>query len=154
MKKPFYSITLLAIVFSVFTAACASNNEKVAEAKEELVEANKDLNEAQEHASESAAKAATVEEWKLFKIESETKIQNNKAEIARLKISLKKPGKELDAMYSESIQILEKRNKDLLAKMNDYETSQSDWATFRREFDYDMESMSKAIKDLGANNRQ
>lgn len=154
MKKSIYSIALIAVVLSVLTIACSSNNEKVADAKEELVEANKDLNEAQEHASESAAKAATVEEWKLFKIESETKIQNNEAEIQRLKISLKKPGKELDAMYSESILILEKKNEDLKAKVNNYETSQSDWATFRREFDYDMESMSKAIKDLATNNRK
>lgn len=154
MKKMIFPIAIFAIAISATTIGCANDAEKVVDAKEEVVEAKDDLAKAQEDASVNAAKAATVEEWKLFKIESETQIQNNEAEIARLKISLKKPGKELDAMYSESIMVLEKKNKDIMAKVNNYETSQSDWATFRREYDYDMGSLSQSIKDLGTNNRK
>lgn len=154
MKKSIVAIAFVALAITTISISCANDAEKVVDAKEEVVEAKDDLATAQENAAESAAKAATVEEWKLFKIESETKIQNNEAEIARLKISLKKPGGELDATYKENIAMLEKRNKDIKAKVNDYETSQSDWATFKREYDYDMESMSKAIKDMGTNNRK
>lgn len=156
-----FTIAIVAIAISATTVGCANTNEKVADAnekvadaKDDVIEAKDDLVKAKDDAAQSAAKAATVEEWKLFKIESETKIHNNEGEIERLKMSLKKPGKELDAMYSEKIAALEKKNKDLKAKVNDYETSQSDWATFKREYDYDMESLAKAMKDIGTNNRK
>ncbi|MDI9320798.1 MAG: hypothetical protein QM530_10065 [Phycisphaerales bacterium] len=154
MKKSMFTVAVVAIAISGTAVGCANNNEKVADAKQEVVEAKDDLVKAQDHAAQSAAKAASVEEWKLFKIESETKIHNNEGEIERLKIILKKPGKTLDPMYGEKIAALEKMNKDLKSKVNDYKTSQSDWATFKREYDYDMESLTKAIKDIGSNNRK
>lgn len=161
MKKSIVTIAIAAIALTSTSIGCANNAEKlvdaqeeIVEAKEEVVEAKDELATAQENAAISAAKAATVEEWKLFKIESETKIQNNEAAIARLKMSLKKPGVALEASYKERIDILEKRNQDIKAKVNDYETSQSDWASFKRAYDADMEVISKAIIDMGANNRK
>jgi hypothetical protein len=147
-------IAFVIIALSTTSIACTNDNQKLADAKAEVVEAKEDLAKANVNAAQSAEKAATVEEWKLFKIDADAKIQKNEAEIAQLKISFKKSGKELDENYVANIKALEQKNKEISAKVNDYETSQSDWAVFRRTFDSDMESIDNAIKDLRDNHRK
>ncbi|MES2477781.1 MAG: hypothetical protein V4561_01750 [Bacteroidota bacterium] len=152
MKKPILIIALSAIAVCGLSIGCANNADKLAEANQETKDAKEELANAQVDAAVSAQRAATAEEWKLFRLESDVKIQKREAEIAALKQSLRKTGGESDEINAEKILELEQRNKDLNAKINNYEASQSDWATFKREYDYDMESMSKAIQDLGTNN--
>lgn len=152
MKKSIFTIALVTLSLTTVSLSCTDNADKLAEANQEVKDTKDELADAQVNAAVSAQRAATAEEWKSFKIESETKMQKREAEIAELRLSLKKPGKELDAMYVEKIMELEQKNKDLNAKVNTYEANQSDWATFKREYDYDMESMGKAIDDLGTNN--
>lgn len=152
MKKSIFTLALAFIALSTLAISCNDNADKLAEANQEVMDIKDELAVAQVDAAVSAQRAATAEEWKMFKIESDTKLQNSEAEIAALRQSLKKPGQELDAMYLERIMELEQKNKELNSKVNNYEASKSDWATFRREYDYDMASMNKTIDDLGSNN--
>ena len=152
MKKPILIIALSAIAVCGLSTGCANNADKLAEANQETKDAKEELANAQVDAAVNAQRAATAEEWKFFRLESDVKIQKREAEIAALKQSIHKTGGESDEIFAEKILELEQRNKDLNAKINNYEASQSDWATFKSEYDYDMESMNKAIKDLGTNN--
>lgn len=66
---------------------------------------------------------------------------------------MKKSGKTFDAMYEKNIMALEQKNKDLRTKISNYESNQSDWESFKREFNHDMDEQGQAIKDLTVNNK-
>ena len=95
-----------------------------------------------------------AEEWKEFKNDSEIKIRNNEIRIAELKAKMNKPGTTLDPLYEKRIDTLEKKNRDLKARIADYEKSQSDWQTFKREFNHDMDELGQALKDFTVDNKK
>lgn len=150
MKTIIYKLTLVAtiIVASIFTG-CDSSAQKVENAQEEVQDAKQDLNEAQKKADEQAAKDAKAEEWKNFKADAETKINNNEIRITELKSKMNVSGKTMSNIYENRIKALEEQNKDLKARIYTYETNQSDWETFKREFNRDMDALGKALKDFG-----
>ena len=104
-------------------------------------------------AQADAIKVANAEEWRVFKSDAEIKIKENEVRIGELKVKMKKSGKTFDAMYEKNIIALEQKNKDLRAKISNYESNQSDWEAFKREFNHDMDELGQAIKDLTVNNK-
>jgi chromosome segregation ATPase len=100
-----------------------------------------------------AVKVANEEEWKAFKTETELQIKANENRIAELRAKMKKSGKTFDEMYEKNINNLEQKNKDLKARLNGYETNQSDWESFKREFNHDMDELGQALKDLTVDNK-
>jgi chromosome segregation ATPase len=153
MKKVIFilAMTTTFMAGTIFTG-CQSSTQKQEAAQAKVKDARQDLNEAKKNANEVAQKAATAEEWKTFKSESELKIKENEIRIAELKIKLKKPGEIFDALYENKIVKLEQQNKDVKAKLEAYEKSQSNWESFKREFNHDMDELGKALKDLTVNN--
>ncbi len=146
MKKTIITLAVssMLIVGSVFTS-CKSPAQK-----EEA--AQQDLNEAQNEANAEAQKVATAEEWAEFKIEADAKIQSNEVRIAELTVKLNKPGKILDPIYKQRIETLEEQNRDLKVRLDVYEKNNSDWETFKREFNHDMDELGKALKDFTVDN--
>ena len=65
---------------------------------------------------------------------------------------MKKPGQTWDDVYAKKIEKLEAQNNDLRIKINTYDPEKSDWETFKREFNHDMDSFGQAFKDLTTNN--
>lgn len=155
MKKTIITLAVssMLIAGSVFTG-CKSPSQKEKDAQTEVQDANEDLNDAQNDANAEAQKVATAEEWAAFKIEANAKIKSNEARIAELTVSLNKPGKILDPIYKKKIETLEEQNRDLKARLDVYETNNSDWETFKREFNRDMDELGKALKDLTVDNNK
>ena len=61
----------------------------------------------------------------------------------------------MDAKYVESVDALEQKNKDLKNRMDAYgANTQSDWDSFKREFNHDMDALGQAFKDLTVNNKK
>lgn len=150
MKKTtqlFAVVTLLAA--AVFTG-CKSPDQKV-EAAEDKVE---NANEETKDANAEAVKTANAEEWKEFKSQSNEEIKENEKKIAELRVKLKKPGKLLDPIYEKKIANLEEKNRNLQLKLDGYETNQSDWESFKREFKHDMDEFGKAFRDITVNNEK
>jgi len=101
-----------------------------------------------------AQKEATAEEWAAFKIESEEKIRINELSIADFKDRMSTSESQFDALYVEKIDKLEKQNKNLKAKIENYEKRKSNWASFKSEFNHDMEELGKALSDLTVDNKK
>ena len=137
---------------TIFTG-CQSSSQKEASARDNLQEAKQDLKDVQKDANEEAQKLANAEEWETFKSDAEIIIRNNEIRIADLRVKLNKEGKILDPMYEKKIETLEQQNKDLKRRIEDYEKSHSDWETFKREFNHDMDELGKALKDIGVDNK-
>lgn len=137
-----------------FLTGCQSSAEKVDDAQSKVVDAKQDLKEVQRKAAEDAQKAANAEEWRIFKAESEVKIKANETRIAELKDKMRTSGKTLGALYAENINALEQKNKAMQVRMDAYDKGQSDWASFKREFNHDMDELGQALKDFTVNNKK
>jgi predicted RNase H-like nuclease (RuvC/YqgF family) len=155
MKKIFYSlaVTMLLTAGTVITS-CNSPSNKANKSKENVEEAQRDLEETKADAELQRQKAATVEEWEDFKSESEIKIKENETRIEELKEKMMKPGDGIDSLRQKRINTLEEKNNKLKAMINTYESNQSDWESFKREFNHDMDELGKAFKDLTIDNKK
>jgi len=154
MKKTIITLAVASMLIagSVFTA-CKSSAQKEADAQTEVNDAQEDLNKAQDDANAETQKVATAEEWAAFKSDADLKIKSNEVRIAELTVKINKPGEILDPLYKKRIQTLEQQNKDLIARMDAYDKNQSDWETFKREFNHDMDALGQALKDVTVDNK-
>jgi hypothetical protein len=154
MKKTIFTIAVASmfIAGTVFTS-CKSASQKEADAQAEVQDAKEDLNDAQIDANAEQQKVATAEEWAAFKSDADAKIKSNEVRIAELTVKMNKPGEILDPLYKKRIQTLEQQNKDLIARMDAYDKNQSDWETFKREFNHDLDALGQALKDVTVDNK-
>lgn len=151
MKK---SIFMLAILAGTLFTGCKSNSDKEADAVEEVQDAADNLDAVTEDINNDAITKANDTEWQTYKNEANATIDANDKRIAELKNAIKKPGKTFDAAYTKSIDALEEKNTSLKNKISDYENNQTDWESFKREFNSDMTDLGKALKDLTVNNKK
>lgn len=133
------AIVILAIAAGTIFTSCKSANQKQATAQQNATEANQDLTNTQ---------ASNAAEWKAFKAESQAKILDNEQRIANLKEKMNKPGSTFDGIYRTRIEKLEAKNNELKAKLNNYDGNQTDWQTFKSDFNRDMDEIGNNIKDL------
>jgi hypothetical protein len=133
------AIVILAIAAGTIFTSCKSANQKQATAQQNATEANQDLKNTQ---------ASNAAEWKTFKAESQAKILDNEQRIAGLKEKMNKPGSTFDGIYRTRSQKLEAKNNELKAKLNNYDGNQTDWQTFKSDFNRDMDEIGSNIKDL------
>lgn len=149
--KYFIAIPFLA---GLILTGCQSSEEKVQNARENVTEAKQDLNEEKADANAEQQKEANEAAYKSYKMEAETRMDANEAMIADIKTDIRKAGKKMDKVYEQQIDALEMKNKDLRQRLNGYNTNtQSDWNSFKREFDHDMNELGTAMNDLTVNNK-
>ena len=154
MKK---SILVLAITTfiagNVFTS-CKSNTDKEEDAIENVQDAKQNLEDVTEDINNDVITKANDAEWQTYKAEANMTIAENEVRITALKKAMNKAGTTFDATYKKNIETLEDRNAALKTKISDYENNQTDWASFKREFNSDMTEIGDALKDLTVNNKK
>jgi outer membrane murein-binding lipoprotein Lpp/ElaB/YqjD/DUF883 family membrane-anchored ribosome-binding protein len=153
MKKSIFILTIAAsIIAATNLFSCQSSEKKMENAEENVVEAKQDLRAVKIDSIQKAEKAATTEQWKQFKKEAEVKISYNDLRIKELKAEMKQIGNTADALLNKKMEAYEQRNKDLKARMAAYAKTQSDWETFKLEYNHDLSELGKALKDLTVKN--
>jgi hypothetical protein len=155
MKKIIYllGVTMLLTAGTVFTG-CNSTSDKTDRAMDDADDAQQKLDEARAEEELQQQRTVTPEEWEVFRMETELKIKENEIKIAGLKAKIMKPGEILDPLRQKRIEELEERNNELKAELRNYNRSNSDWETFKREFNHDMEELGKALKNLTVDNKK
>lgn len=154
MKKSIFILAVATLLTGNLLTSCKSNAEKESDALENVQDANQELEEAQtETVTDAATTKANQAEWDAFKADVNANIAKNEARIAGLKSDLKKQGKAIDASYEKSVADLEAKNEAMKAKLKEYETTQSDWNEFKREFNSDMSDLGESLKNLTVNNK-
>lgn len=154
MKTPLYPILLASLLLlGTMFISCQSAAKKEEVAQEKLQDAKQDLKEVQQEVKEEEAETkaqtkASAEEWEVFKKETELKIAANEIRIAELKIQIKKSGKTFDALYAQKIELLENKNKKLRTEITSYESSQTDWEAFKRQFNSDLDELREALNEV------
>ena len=154
MKKTLLTLGLTAFMFGTVVTSCKPSTKNEENAQENLQDAKEEVQDAKEDLVE-AKRAATAEEWQVFKDETNAAIAVNETRIAELKVKMKNTGKSIDALYEKNINALEQKNKELKVRMDSYKNDTSaDWESFKREFKYDMNELGKSLKDLTVNNKK
>lgn len=153
MKKTIYTLALTTFMAGSILVGCQTPTKKEQEAKDKVADAREDVQDAKEELME-ARKEATTEEWQTFKNETTAKINENEIRIAELKAKMKKTGNSIDAISTKKIEELEQKNKDIEAKVETYKNDRSsDWESFKREYNHDINELGKALKDMTVNNK-
>ncbi|MFZ4457028.1 MAG: hypothetical protein ACOYOT_12480 [Bacteroidales bacterium] len=153
MKKTIY---LLAVITSLFIGvrlvSCQSSEKKVENAEENVTDAKQDLREVKIDSAMKAQKIATTEQWKTFQKESAVKIKYNDIRIKELKVEIKQAGHSSSSELNKKIDAFELKNKNLKARMSAYAKTQTDWETFKLEYNHDLTELGNALKDLTVKN--
>jgi hypothetical protein len=147
MKKIILALTATTFLAISTLTGCRPSTQKEDAARANVQDAKQELKEAQ--------REATAEEWIAFKTETDLKIQNNEIRIAELKEKIKKQGKSFDALYQKKVDQMELKNREMKSRMEEYENSaHTNWESFKREFNHDLDELAKAFADLGVNNKR
>ncbi len=155
MKNSIMLFIVTTFLAGTILTGCQTSAEKVEDAKANVTDAKQDLKDVKAEASADEQKAANEAAWMEYKAGVETTIDANDAMIADIKAKMKKTGKTMDKLYNQQIDAIEQKNKELRARINGYKaTTQSDWESFKREFDHDMDELGAALKDLTVNNKK
>jgi len=154
MKNPMYLMLMLpSLLLATLFTSCQSPSEKIESATEDVVTAEENLKDVKQEVAADARKAASSEEWKMFKSENEVIIRNNEMRIKELRSKMKTSNSATDKAYALRIEALEKRNKELNTRIANYEASQSDWESFKREVKNDLDAIAEGFKELVENNK-
>ena len=145
MRKSNAVYILLAVAL---LSGCMSSDQKKEDARNKTQVALENLNTAQNNENKVAQNAATEDELKTFKLESELKIKNNEVSIAKLKLKMNKPGSALDEVYARRIDSLQLKNQNLKTRMGNYEKTHTDWGKFKSDFNRDLNQLGKTINTL------
>ena len=154
MRKSVIILATAALFVGMSTSGCKSNSEKEADAVENVASASDNLESVENDAKIDAANKANDAEWQRFKKEAGISIDANQTRINELTVAMNKAGDTFDESYRKSIKDLKEKNESLKSKIADYENNQTDWASFKREFNSDMSEIGRAFKDLTVNNKK
>ena len=154
MKKTIFFLAITTFIVGTTLVGCKSTTKEEIESQEKVDVAEQNLKDAKDSLV-MAKKAATAEEWQSFKDQKDSVISYNEAQIAELKLKMQKTGKSVDAKYQKNIEILEQKNKDLKVKADTYKNdANSDWQSFKREFNHDMDEIGQAFKNVTVDNKK
>lgn len=154
MKKSIFILALTTFLAGNVFTSCKSNTEKEEDAVENVQDAKENLENVTEDINNDAITKANDAEWQTYKAEANKTIVANEVRIVELKKAMNKSGTTFDATYKKNIESLEERNTSLKNKISDYENNQTDWSSFKREFDSDVTELGDALKDLTVNNKK
>ena len=154
MKKTIYILAISAFIGGTSLIGCKSNTEEKEDAIENVNDANQGLKEVEADQTADQITKANDEEWQTYKTESNKTIVANETRIKELRNAMNKPGTTFDKSYAKSIDALEEKNTALKNRIINYENNQTDWESFKREFNSDAEGIAAAFKDLTLNNKK
>jgi hypothetical protein len=143
MKSKYLIFTLIVLIAAALIISCSLNNAKrIEEAKKSAALVIIELNE---------ARVSYDEEWPQFQTDAISKIEANEEIIAEFKSGMNSTGKKFKINYKKDIARLEEKNIELKKIVGSFKyEGKEKWDEFKQDFDYDMDSMGKAIKRLYA----
>jgi t-SNARE complex subunit (syntaxin) len=149
MNKPILILTLTGLMAgSIFVSCHQSSSNKIDKIEDKLLKEQEDVGQAR-HDLNQALKDSIRE----FKLDAQNKIAGNDRKIDEFKAKIAKGKKSAGDKYEAKINDLEKKNKDLRKRLDDFIDESGDaWASFKREFNHDMDEIGNSLKDITKDN--
>ncbi|WP_426092310.1 hypothetical protein [Flavobacterium sp. DSR3-2] len=153
MKKILFTLAITTFMAGTVLVGCQNTSKKEEAAKDNVEEAKDNLDDAKEELSDVRA-AATEKEWNDFKDSTNSTIKQNEIRIAEMKTKMKRTGKSIDEIYAKQIEELEQKNKNIKLKVQEYKNdTNSDWESFKEEYNRDMDELGAAMKNMTVDNK-
>jgi DNA polymerase II small subunit/DNA polymerase delta subunit B len=153
MKKSIILLAVASVIAGNVFQSCKSNSEKETDAVNNVKYADENLDAVIDTIREDSIAKANDAEWQTYKSEAIQTIITNEARILELKKAANKPGKTFDKAYVKNIEDLERKNAALKVKITNYENNQTDWDSFKSEFNSDLSELGTAIKEITIKNK-
>lgn len=145
MRKLIYIPILSIFCITILFVSCKPSAKEEA-AQENVTKAKDDLAKVRQEANE--------QEWQSFKYEVNNVIAKNDERIAELKKGMNNSTKSADIEYQKKVNALKAKNDSLKLKMKEYKNdANSNWQSFKSEFNHDMEGIGNALNDLTIDNK-
>jgi len=145
MNGHILTITVIGCMAGALVSGCDKTSErKVGDARESIGQAKEELKD---------ARTAYLAEWETFKHESALAVAENEKRIDAFKAKMDKAGTKVNAKLSKEVALLEQKNRDLKAKLEEYkDEGQGKWEEFKTNFKHDMDGVGKTMSDLFKDN--
>ena len=148
MKKTILILSIITLMAGIIFTGYRSSAQKQKSAQAYLLYIKQDLDAGQKEANSVVLKSVNPEEWITFKSESEQKIREHEIRINGIKVEIENQGEKSDTRYRKKIANLEQQNKFMKAMLENFEKGPSNWESFNRGFNRDMDAIENALKDL------
>lgn len=134
------------LILSV-AVACNSSEKKVEEAENNVKEAQNQVEVAKQELNQ--AQKDSVADYMKFKMETETRINNNEKNILIIKNRIASDKKALDAKSQEEISELEKKNNSLKKTVAELKVNtKEEWEKFKVDFNNEVDKVEKSVKKI------
>jgi len=145
MNKGMVALAAMGLIVGTCFVGCEkSSKQKVENAKENLESAQQELND---------ARVGYLVEWEIFKTESAQKIEGNEKNIAVFREKMETGGSDANKKFAKEVADLEKKNRDLKKKLENYDGGQSQWVEFKADFQRELDQIGKKIEGLFRDNQ-
>jgi hypothetical protein len=148
MKKLILSLAVVAFMAGTLSNSFGQVPDKQSvKARENLKEEKKDVVVAKQDLK--VAQKDSVSEYQKLTKESEVKFKNNEKCIADLRASITKNNSKAQATDQKKVSLLEDKNNSLKKELADYKVlGQTQFSTFKAEFNRDLDRLAKELKDF------
>lgn len=152
MKKSMFMLTIPALLSaSLFFTSCSTSADKVEDAKEDVTGAKSDLQDAREDLQD--ANQEYLADVESYRRETAAKIEANNQSLIAFNTQIKNESMEARADYRRQLDELERKNDNMRSRMDDYKVNgQSNWESFKKEYNRDMDALGVAFKNLTVDN--
>lgn len=141
-KKNWFTAAFIVMATTLFFG-CTTPAQRVENAEDNVVDANEALD---------VANREYLADMETFRLTTAERIAINEQRIAEFRIRIKTAKRETRVDYENKIALLEQKNNDMRKSMNDYKANGKDnWATFKVEFNHDMDELNTALTSLVTN---
>jgi Ni/Co efflux regulator RcnB len=148
MKKLVLSLAVVAFMAGTLSTSFGQVPDKQSvKARENLKEEKKDVVVAKQDLK--IAQKDSISEYQKLTKESEVKFKSNEKCIADLRAAITKSNSKAQATDQKKVSLLEEKNNNLKKELADYKVlGQSQFNTFKTEFNRDLNQLAKELKDF------
>jgi hypothetical protein len=148
MKKLVLSLAVVAFLAGTISTSFGQVPDKQSvKARENLKEEKKDVVVAKQDLK--IAQKDSVSEYQKLTKESEIKFKSNEKSIADLRAAITKNNSKEQATDQKKVSLLEDKNNSLKKELADYkELGQTQFTTFKTEYNRDQDQLAKELKDF------
>jgi hypothetical protein len=148
MKKLVLSLAVVAFMAGTLSTSFGQVPDKQSvKARENLKEEKKDVVVAKQDLK--VAQKDSISEYQKLTKESEVKFKSNEKCIADLRAAITKNNSKAQATDQKKVSLLEEKNNNLRKELADYKVlGQTQFNTFKTEFNRDLDQLAKELKDF------
>lgn len=148
MNKPIVLLTMAGFVAASVLSSCQSSSTKIDNQEDKLLKEQVDVMEAKQDINQTMRDSV-----RQFKMEAQNAITENNRKIDDFRQKIADDKKSARDKYGSKISELERQNKELQTRLDGFNDDNGEkWASFKREFNNDMDEVGNSLEDMTKDN--